>query len=154
MMLHTKYQGLSSCGFLQKDFIMFHNFSVIVTVCHGPGAQGIYSTHGTPSFMHPLWLQKRNSGCILPLSYAYFALKGTATLMISMFNQKELYEPRNLIQVSSKSVEKLASYGHLKNSIWPTFCRHFEYLISFQNFFNCLIFSYNYYHIICVSAEM
>ena len=22
---------------------------------------------------------------------------------------------------------------------------HFEYLISFQNFFNCLIFSYQYY---------
>ena len=32
--------------------------------------------------------------------------------------------------------------------------RHFEYLISFQNFFNCLIFSYCYYHIICVSADM
>ena len=81
-------------------------------------------------------------------------LKGTATLMISMFYQKELYEPWILIQVSSKSVEKWASYGHLKNSIWPTFSRHFEYLISFQNFFNCLIFSYHYYHIICVSADM
>ena len=46
------------------------HFSVIVTVCRGPCALGIYSTHGTPSFMHPLWLQKRNSGCILPLSYA------------------------------------------------------------------------------------
>ena len=43
------------------------------------------------------------------------------------------------MQVSSKSVEKLASYGHLKTSLWPTFSRHFEYLISFQNFFNCLI---------------
>ena len=32
-------------------------------------------------------------------------LKGTATLMISMCYQKELYEPRILIQVSSKSVE-------------------------------------------------
>ena len=66
-------------------------------------------------------------------------LKGTATLMISMFYQKELYEPRILIQISSKSVEKWASYGHLKNSIWPTLRRHFEYLISFQNFFSCLI---------------
>ena len=28
------------------------DFSVIVTVCRGPGALGIYSTHGTPSFMH------------------------------------------------------------------------------------------------------
>ena len=35
---------------------------------------------------------------------------------------------------SSKSVEKLESYGHLKNSIWPTFSRHFEYLISYQIF--------------------
>ena len=69
------------------------------------------------------------------------SLKGTATLRISMFNQKELYEPLILIQVSSKSIEKCASYGHLKNSIWPTFSRHFEYLISFQNFFNCLFFA-------------
>ena len=51
-------------------------------------------------------------------------LKGTATLMVSMFYQKELYEPWILIQVSSKSVEKWASYGHLKNLIWPTFSRH------------------------------
>ena len=85
---------------------------------------------------------------------ARLLLKGTATLMISMFCQKELYEPWFLIQVSSKSVEQWASYGHLKNSIWPTFSRHFEYLISFQNFFNCLIFSYHYYHIICVSADI
>ena len=58
--------------------------------------------------------------------------------MISMFYQKELYEPYILIPVSSKSVEKWASYGHLKNSIWPTFSRHFEYLISFQNFLTAL----------------
>ena len=81
-------------------------------------------------------------------------LKGTATLMISMSYQKELYEPWILIQVSSKLVEKWASYRHLKNSICSTFSSHFEYLISFQNFFNCLIFSYHYYHIICVSADM
>ena len=49
---------------------------------------------------------------------------------------------------------KWASYGHLKNPIWPTFNRHLEYLISSQNFFNCLIFSYHYYQIICVSADM
>ena len=48
---------------------------------------------------------------------------------------------------------KMGIYN-IKNSIWPTFSRHFEYLISFQNFFNCLIFSYHYYHIICVSADM
>ena len=64
-------------------------------------------------------------------------LKGTATLMISMYYQKEIYDPLILIQVSSKSVQRWASYGHLKNSIWPTFSRHFEHLISFQNFFYC-----------------
>ena len=83
-----------------------------------------------------------------------FNLKGTATLIISKFNQKELYEPWILIQLSSKSVEKWGSYGRLKNSIWPTFSLHFEYLISFQNIFNCLIFSYQYYHSICVSVDM
>ena len=83
-----------------------------------------------------------------------FRLKGTATLMISMFHQKELYKPWPLIQIWPILVEKWASYGHLKNSIWPTFSRHFEYLISFQNFFNCLIFSYLNYHSICVSADM
>ena len=61
-------------------------------------------------------------------------LKGTATLIISMFYQKELCEPWILIQVSSKSVEKWASYGHLKNLIQPTFSRHFEYLIIFSEF--------------------
>ena len=40
-------------------------------------------------------------------------LKGTATLMISMFYKKDLYKPFILIQVSSKSVEKCRSYGHL-----------------------------------------
>ena len=74
--------------------------------------------------------------------------------MISMVYQKELYEPCICIQVSSKSVEKLGGYGHLKNSRWPIFSRRFEYLISFQNIFNCLIFSYQYYHSICVSSDM
>ena len=40
-------------------------------------------------------------------------LKGTATLMIDMFYMKELSEPWFLIPVSSKSVEKYGSYGHL-----------------------------------------
>ena len=51
-------------------------------------------------------------------------------------------------------LKKWGSYGHLNNSIWQTLSRHFEYLITFQNFFNCLNFSYQYYHIICVSADM
>ena len=44
--------------------------------------------------------------------------------------------------------------GISKNSIWPTFGRHFEYSIGFQNFCNCVIFGYQYYHIIFVSADM
>ena len=59
-----------------------------------------------------------------------------------------------LIQVSSKLVQKWGSYEHLKNSIWPTLSRNFEYLISFQNIFNCLIFSNKYYHSILISADM
>ena len=34
------------------------DFSVILTVCRGPGALGIYSTHGTPSFMHHYGFKK------------------------------------------------------------------------------------------------
>ena len=55
--------------------------------------------------------------------------KSTTTLMISMIGNKELYKPWTLISVSS-SVEKWGSFGRLKS-------RHFEYLISFQNFYNC-----------------
>ena len=40
-------------------------------------------------------------------------LKGTATLMISMFYMKELSEPWILIPVSSNSVEKYESYARL-----------------------------------------
>ena len=36
---------------------------------------------------------------------AAFSLKGTATLMISMFYQKELFDPWILTQVLSKSVK-------------------------------------------------
>ena len=43
----------------------------------------------------------------------HIILKGTATLIISMFNLKELSEPWILISVSSKSVEKYSSYGRL-----------------------------------------
>ena len=40
-----------------------------------------------------------------------YSLKGTATLIISMFYMNELSEPWSLIPVSSKSVEKCGSYG-------------------------------------------
>ena len=45
-------------------------------------------------------------------------LKGTATLMISMFDMKELYEPLILIPVSSKSVGKYGSCGRLNICKW------------------------------------
>ena len=45
-------------------------------------------------------------------------LKGTATLMISIFYMKGLSEPWILIPVSSKSVEKYGSYGLLNVCIW------------------------------------
>ena len=45
-------------------------------------------------------------------------LKGTATLMISMFYMKGLSEPRILIPVSLKSVEKYGSYGRLNIFKW------------------------------------
>ena len=43
----------------------------------------------------------------------FTSIKGTATLMISMFFMKELSEPWISIPVSSKSVEKYGSYGRL-----------------------------------------
>ena len=49
-----------------------------------------------------------------------------------------------MIPVSSKSDEKWEIYGRLKKSKWPTFGHHFEYLISFQNVYNCLNLSYLY----------
>ena len=47
-----------------------------------------------------------------------FILKETATLMINIFNLKELFEPWILIPVSSKSVEKYGSYGRLNTCKW------------------------------------
>ena len=35
-----------------------------------PHASGIYCAHKTPSFMHPLRLRKRSSGCSMPISYS------------------------------------------------------------------------------------
>ena len=49
---------------------------------------------------------------------------------------------------------KMGKLWAFKEFNMATCSRHFEYLISFQNFFNGLIFSYHYYHIICVSADM
>ena len=45
-------------------------------------------------------------------------LKGTATLMITMFYMKDLNKPWVLIPVSSKSVEKRRSYGCLNICKW------------------------------------
>ena len=45
------------------------DFSVIVTVCRGPCALSIYSTHGTPSFMHHYGFKKgiRAVSCPYPM---------------------------------------------------------------------------------------
>ena len=45
-------------------------------------------------------------------------LKGAATLMITMFHMEDLYIPCILISVSSKSVEKYGSCGHLNICNW------------------------------------
>ena len=68
-------------------------------------------------------------------------LKGTATLMISMIYRTELWT-MNFDTSIIKNGWKLGINGHLKKSIWLKCSRHFEHLMSFQNFFNCLIFSY------------
>ena len=45
-------------------------------------------------------------------------LKGTATLIVSMFYMKSLYEPWILIPVLSKAVEKYGSCAHLNICKW------------------------------------
>ena len=45
-------------------------------------------------------------------------LKGTATLMITMFYMENLNKPCILIPVSSKSVEKYGSCGRLNTCNW------------------------------------
>ena len=47
------------------------------------------------------------------LAFVQILLKGTATLMITMFYMKDLNKPWILILVSSKSVEKRKSCGRL-----------------------------------------
>ena len=49
---------------------------------------------------------------------------------------------------------KMGNWGAFKEYNMANINRHFEYLINFQNVINCLILSYHYYHIICVSADM
>ena len=56
--------------------------------------------------------------------------------MISMFYQKELYEPWILIQVSSKSVEKWGSYEHLKIQ----YGQHLAAILNIQLVFQLLNF--------------
>ena len=46
------------------------------------------------------------------------SLKRTATLIVSMFYMKSLYEPWILIPVSSESVEKYGSYARLNICKW------------------------------------
>ena len=45
-------------------------------------------------------------------------LKGTSTLMYTMFYNEDLYKPCNLIPISSESVEKCGSCGRLNICNW------------------------------------
>ena len=57
------------------------------------------------------------SQCLKSRSVTYCVnLKGTSTLMITMYNMKDLNKPRVLIPVSSISVEKRRSCGRLNIS--------------------------------------
>ena len=48
-------------------------------------------------------------------------LKGTATLIITMFDMKDLDKPLILKPVSSKSVEKCRSYEYFNTFEWTVF---------------------------------
>ena len=52
-------------------------------------------------------------------SIYHITLKGTATLMITMFYMKDINKPRILIPVSSKPVGKCGSCGRLNICKWP-----------------------------------
>ena len=62
------------------------------------------------------------------------SLKGSQQLLISMFYVEQLYLPLVLIPVSSKLGEKWGRCVPLTNSVLPILSRHFEKLISFQDF--------------------
>ena len=79
-----------------------------------------WSTYGIGRKNDQEWiaLSIKHLTTVKPYTLQY--IKGDSNPNDKYVYQKELYEPRSLIQVSSKSVEKWASYRHLKNSIWPT----------------------------------
>ena len=78
-----------------------------------------------------LFIKSDNGWVVLAHKTISVPLKGTATQKISTFYKKELFKPWILIPVSSQSGKKVGSCGRLKKSKWPTFRRHFEYIISF-----------------------
>ena len=59
-------------------------------------------------------------------------LKGTATLVISMFYVNELSEPWSLIPVSSKSVGKCGSYGCLNIFIFKFLHANVQSIVKAQ----------------------
>ena len=59
-------------------------------------------------------------------------LKGTATLVISIFYVNELSEPWSLIPVSSKSVEKCGSYGRLNIFIFKFLHANVQSIVKAQ----------------------
>ena len=140
---------------MQKQILLLHDNHRFLSYClklhHQPTFKA-FSSGGIASYVRSEisdtrmkllcgWLDLLLSVYLKPSVVLIYCthLTLTATL-ISMFHKK--------------SVEKSESYRRLKNSIWPTFSCQFKYFISFQNFNNCLILSYLYHHIICVSDGM
>ena len=58
---------------------------------------------------------------MMPKLFSFIVLKGTATLIISMFYRKGFYAPWTLKQVSSKSVEKMGKLWAFKEFNMATF---------------------------------
>ena len=69
-------------------------------------------------FIVELHVSSIKSFCLSCAFIILVHLKGTATLVIRMFNVNELSEPWSLIPVSSKSVGKCGSYGRLNICKW------------------------------------
>ena len=72
----------------------------------------------------------------------------SAALTTSTFYKKELFKPWILIPVYQNLMKNGEVMGVYRNSKLRTLSRHFEYLISCQNYYNCLNLILLYNHII------
>ena len=90
-----------------------------------------------------------NSKYICMYTPTFSIIKGTATLMLSIIYQKSSINHEFLFKYHQNRLKKGDVMGILRIHYG-----HHLAAFSFQNFFNCLNFSYQYYRIICVSADM